>query len=108
MQGLSLQKMKQAGEVHLLAELLMQVGARGRAWGGVRQPPAPQSLAGSAPGGMGGLQGGRDKGQVCPPEAPGRGETRQPLCPRRYPQPLWTRHLLGEATLNPCDRRPPW
>lgn len=57
MQELSLQKMQQAGEVHLLAELLMQVGAQGRAWGGVRQPPAPQSLAGSAPGGMAGFRG---------------------------------------------------
>lgn len=97
MQELSLQKMKQVGEVHLLAELLMWVGAQGRGWGGVHQPPAPQSLAQSAPGGLGGLGGG-DKGQVCPPEAPGAGEARQPLCPGWYPQPAWTRHLLGEAT----------
>lgn len=78
---------------------------QGLGWGPPASRPSESGWISSR--GDGGFQGGRDKGQVCPPEAPGGGETRQPLCPGRCPQQLWTRHLLGEATLKPCDRRPP-
>lgn len=105
---LSLQKMKQAGEVHLLAELLMRVRAQGRAWGRVRQPPAPQSLAGSAPGGMGGCRGAGTRARCVlqkPPEEgrPGSLYALGGALSQHGPGTCWVR-----PPLKPCDRRPPW